>query len=55
VVLWPQGRPHGKGAFIFGAKIAVVLRMEKDPNEIDWGASIEVEVSVAEIICGKNY
>jgi hypothetical protein len=52
------GGDHGKGAFIFGAKIAVVLCVKKDSNEIDWEAYweayFEVEISVAEIICGKD-
>jgi hypothetical protein len=49
------GGDHGKGAFIFGAKIAVVLCSEKkDPNEIDWEAYFDFEISVAKIICGKD-
>lgn len=48
------GGDHGKGAFVFGAKVVVYVTKEEDHKEIDEDASFLFEISVAEIVCSKD-
>lgn len=48
------GGDHGKGAFVFGAKVLVYVSKEDNHDEVDEEASFIFEISVAEIICSKD-